>query len=250
MNILSIGNSFSNNAHRYLPQMAKVAGEEILLCNLYIGGCSLETHFNNWREEKEAYTFEVYLPGETEKRSPDGLALHDAVEDEDWDVITLQQCSHLSGIRETYTPYLAELAAYCRMVKPDAKIMLHQTWAYAKNCRKPEFAEYYHNDQDEMYKALTECYAEAAKEAEIDIIIPSGRAFQTARQTIIGDRITAEDGFHGNELGCFLAGACFYEKIFNKSILENKFMLPDFDENVNGLLKACAHIAVEEGILK
>ncbi len=249
MNVLSIGNSFSNNAHRYLPQMAKAAGKELMLCNLFIPGCSLETHWNNWRKEEEAYVYEVYLPGETEMRNPDGLALHDVVEDEDWDVITLQQCSHLSGIEESYSPYLAELAAYCRMVKPEAKIMLHQTWAYEKGCLKPEFAEYYHNDQDEMYRMLTECYAKAAKEAEIDLIIPSGRAWQTARQTFIGDRLTC-DGFHGNEMGCFLAGACFYEMIFGESITKNPFMLPDFDENINGALKACAHIAVEEGILK
>lgn len=249
MNVLSIGNSFSTDAHTYLPQMAKAAGKELMLCNLYIGGCSLEQHWNNWREEKEDYVYEVYLPGETEMRAPDGLAIHDVVEDEDWDVITLQQCSHLSGIAETYSPYLAELAAYCRMMKPDARIMLHQTWAYERGCPKPEFAEYYHSDQDEMYRALTECYAKAAQEAEIDIIIPSGRAWQTARQTVIGDRLT-RDGYHGNEMGQFLAGACFYEKVFGESIMTNPFSLPDYDENINGILKFCAHTAVEEGIIK
>lgn len=248
MNVLSIGNSFSTNAHKFLPQMAKAGGKELLLCNLFIGGCSLEQHWKNWREENDCYDYEVYLPFETEMSRPDGIALHEAVEDEEWDVITLQQCSALSGISESYSPYLSELAEYCRMVQPKAKIMLHQTWAYENGSNHPAFANYGKNQQ-EMYRALTEAYVNAALEADIDIIIPSGRAWQTARNTPIGDKLTV-DGFHGNDLGCYLAGACFYEKIFNESIYENSFMLPDVPENVTEILKLCAHTAVEKGIIK
>ena len=246
MNILSIGNSFSTNAHKFLPRILKADGDEIMLCNLFIGGCSLEQHWNNWREEKTDYDYEIYLPGETEMTRADDVALHEAVEDEDWDVITLQQCSHFSGIPETYSPYLSELAEYCRMVKPEAKIMLHQTWAYEEGCAHGGFANY-KNSQQEMYRALTEAYVDAAMEADIDLIIPSGRAWQTARNTI-GDILTV-DGYHGNDMGCYLASACFYEMIFGRSILENKFELPDVDKGTMEILKICAHTAVEKGII-
>lgn len=249
MKVLSIGNSFSQDAQAYLPKLAIAGGKELLLGNLYLPGASIEDHYRNYIDEEEVYTYENYLPGETEAYKPDGIALHEAVEDEDWDVITLQQCSKLSGIKESYTPYLAEVAAYCRMMHPDAKIMLHQTWAYEKGCPLPEFKENYDRDQDKMYSMLTECYAETAREAEIDIIIPTGRAWQTARQTKIGDRLT-RDGYHGNELGQFLGSCCFYEMIFGESAVDNPFVLPEFDENVSNLLKVCAHIACEEGIIK
>ncbi len=248
MNVLSIGNSFSTNAHKFLPHLAKAKGKELLLCNLFIGGCSLEQHWNNWREEKDAYDYEVYLPFETEMSRPDGVALHEAVEDEEWDVITLQQGSALSGVRESYTPYLSELTEYGRMVQPQAKIMLHQTWAYAKDSLHPAFPTY-NNNQDEMYRALTQCYVEAAEEADIDLIIPSGRAWQTARQLPIGDRLTV-DGFHGNDMGCFLASCCFYEMIFGECVVDNPFYLPDYGEEISKMLKICAHISVEEGIKK
>ncbi len=246
MNVLSIGNSFSTNAHKFLPHMAKAAGKELLLCNLFIGGCSLEQHWNNWREEKADYDYEVYLPFETQLSRPDGVALHEAVEDEEWDVITLQQGSALSGIKESYSPYLSELAEYCRTVQPNAKIMLHQTWAYEKGSKHPAFKNY-GNNQAEMYRALTECYVDAAYEADIDLIIPSGRAWETARQTLIGDKLT-EDGFHGNDMGCYLAGACFYEMIFGESIIDNGFVLPNYSKEITDILKICAHISVEEGI--
>lgn len=246
MNVLSIGNSFSTNAHKFLPHMAKAAGKELLLCNLFIGGCSLEQHWKNLREENADYDYEVYLPFETEMSRPDGVALHEAVEDEEWDIITLQQGSALSGVRESYTPYLSELAEYCRMVQPQAELMFHQTWAYEKDSQHPAFVTY-KNNQAEMYRALTECCIEATEEAEIGLIIPSGRAWETARQSVIGDNLT-KDGFHGNDLGCYLAGACFYEMIFKESILDNGFYLPNHPKEITEILKICAHIAVEEGI--
>ena len=66
--------------------MAKATGKELLLCNLFIGGCSLEQHWNNWREEKTDYEYEIYLPFETEMTRANEVALHEAVEDEEWDV--------------------------------------------------------------------------------------------------------------------------------------------------------------------
>lgn len=226
--------------------MAKAAGKELLLCNLFIGGCSLEQHWKNLREENADYDYEVYLPFETEMSRPDGVAIHEAVEDEEWDIITLQQGSALSGVRESYTPYLSELAEYCRMVQPKAELMFHQTWAYEKGSQHPAFATYKH-DQTEMYRALTQSCLEATEEADIGLIIPSGRAWETARQSVIGDKLT-EDGFHGNDMGCYLAGACFYEMIFKESILDNGFYLPDYPKEITEILKICAHIAVEEGL--
>lgn len=248
MKVLSIGNSFSTDAHTYVSAMAKAAGKELLICNMFIGGCSLEQHYRNYIDEEEAYTYECYLPDCDEMIHPDGVALHEAVEDDEWDIITFQQCSHFSGLKETYEPYLEELVAYCRLMHPQAKMMLHQTWAYEKGCAKPEFREYYNSDQNKMYEMLTQCYGEAFYEAEMDDIIPSGRAWQTARQTSIGDRIT-RDGYHGNEMGQFLASCCFYEKIFGENCIDCPFDLPGYDKRISDLLKLCAHIACEEGIL-
>ena len=55
MNILCIGNSFSQDATRYLHQ---ISDEELYVRNLYIGGCSLETHWNNIVESNEFYEYQ------------------------------------------------------------------------------------------------------------------------------------------------------------------------------------------------
>jgi len=46
MNILSIGNSFSEDATRYLHRISKIGGA-IVNNEIYIGGCSLEQHAKN-----------------------------------------------------------------------------------------------------------------------------------------------------------------------------------------------------------
>ena len=56
MKILSIGNSFSQDAHRWLYKLAKLNGIELETANLYIGGCSLETHFKNLEENNAFYS--------------------------------------------------------------------------------------------------------------------------------------------------------------------------------------------------
>ena len=59
MNILSIGNSFSQDAQRYLHQIARADGVKLTCVNLYIGGCPLSKHYRNMLSEKSEYSLEV-----------------------------------------------------------------------------------------------------------------------------------------------------------------------------------------------
>lgn len=247
MNVLSIGNSFSSNAHLLLPQIVKADGadDEFMLCNLKIDGCSLERHWNNMKSEEEAYQYEVFLPGETQMSVADELAFFEPIEDEDWDVITLQQVSQLSGDADTFTPYLEELIAFVRLSNPKAKIFFHQTWAYAGYTKHPGFDAYSRNT-DNMAVAINEACRKAAIFADFDEFIPSGQAFAYARQTSAKDDLNCPDGFHASREGCYLAGACFYEKIFGRDIRENKYVLPDHPVEYTKLLAECAHLACEE----
>ena len=47
LKILSIGNSFSDDAQRYLYQIARAGHQEMKVVNAYIGGCSLHRHYTN-----------------------------------------------------------------------------------------------------------------------------------------------------------------------------------------------------------
>ena len=58
MNVLSIGNSFSQDAQRYIHHLAKKDGFEMRTANLYIGGCPLRTHYLNVLDDEKSYVFE------------------------------------------------------------------------------------------------------------------------------------------------------------------------------------------------
>ena len=125
MNILSIGNSFSCDAQRYLHGIAKADGFALHTFNLDIGGCSLSQHYRNMLSEQDAYALE--MNGENTNFK---VSLKEALLSRDWDIITVQQVSHQAPDYDTYQPYLNKLAEYIRLCAPKAKLALHQTWAY------------------------------------------------------------------------------------------------------------------------
>ena len=124
MKILSIGNSFSQDAHRYLHRLAKADGCAIKTVNLYIGGCSLESHYINMLDDNAAYDFE--FNGE---RTGIKVSIRQALVSDSWDYVTLQQVSHRSAMPESYFPYIEALADYVRKYCPHTRILIHETWA-------------------------------------------------------------------------------------------------------------------------
>ena len=64
LRILTIGNSFSDDTMEYVYQIAKSAGiDKIELGNLYIGGCTLDTHVANAKGDKAAYEYRTNTRG-------------------------------------------------------------------------------------------------------------------------------------------------------------------------------------------
>ena len=125
MNILSIGNSFSQDAQRYLHQIAKADGKVLKCYNLYIGGCPLSRHYRNMLSEQQEYTLEM-----NGVSTGFHVSLKEALLNRNWDIITVQQVSQQSPNYDTYQPYLDGLVEYVRLLVPKAKIAIHQTWAY------------------------------------------------------------------------------------------------------------------------
>lgn len=222
--VLSIGNSFSHDAHRYLHELAWSEGVDMQTVNLYIGGCSLERHFRNMKGDKREYVLEV------NGQSAEGFltGIREALTARSWDIVTLQQASHESYREETYEPYLKELAAYVRENCPKAKLFLQQTWGYesgSERIRQHGFETY-----DEMFGQVMDCYDRAAEEIGADGILPGGLAFQYALRKGIG-RIH-RDTFHASlGAGRFLLALVWYGCITGKDISHVRF--DRFDERVD-----------------
>ena len=223
MNVLSIGNSFSQDAQRYLHQIAKTDDVLINCFNLYIPGCPLSTHHKNMLSEEKAYTLE--MNGES---TGFFISLKEALTDREWDVITIQQVSDQAPFYDTYIPYLIEVIGYVRQLAPNAKIAIHQTWAYEQGSYRLNVELGYKSYKD-MLNAVASSYKKAAEDINADLIIPSGELLSLLLEN--GIEKVHRDSFHASfGLGRYALGLLWYHFLTGNDIIENSFN--GFDEEI------------------
>lgn len=231
MKILSIGNSFSEDAHKWLHELSINSDCVIDTINLMIGGCSLETHWKNINNDDPTYAMQG-----------NGLdfikqtTLKDALKCDKYDIITLQQVSGLSGKYETYFPYITELLEFVNQYQPQADIYLHRTWSYEIDSSHSSFIAY-NCDQFTMFDSICNTYDNLSQTLGIPII-PVGDVIQYLRQNFDefdykkGGLSLCRDGFHLSlDYGRFTAAAVWYKTLTGnqvniKGIVEK---YPNFD---------------------
>lgn len=243
--ILAIGNSFSQDAvEQYLHELAEAEGFSTIIGNMFIGGCSLERHVKNARDNAPAYAYRK-IGTDGKKREKGKMSLETVLADEDWDYVSLQQASPFSGMYETYEASLPELIEYVKARLPKkTKLMLHQTWAYASTSRHSGFKNYNCN-QLTMYQAIADAVKKAAKANKIKIVIPSGTAIQNARTSFIGDHLN-RDGYHLDvKIGRYTAACTWFERIFKHNVVGNPYTPEGLDEARKAVAQKAAHAAVK-----
>ena len=244
--ILAIGNSFSVDAlDQHFYDLAHAEGIDVIVGNMYIGGCTLQKHLNNALNDKPAYTYR--------KRGLDGkmvvtkeVSLAQALADESWDYISFQQQSGRSGLYDTWVESLPKLIEYVKPKLPkDVVMMIHQTWAYDQTSTHKNFINY-NNDQKVMYNAIMAAVKKISDYTGIKMVIPSGTAVQNARSTILKDCIT-RDGFHLHKIyGRYVAACTWFETIFRKSVVGNPYKPEGMTDEQCLAAQKSAHLAVKQ----
>lgn len=240
MKILSIGNSFSMDATHYLNRMAKSCGLQINTVNLYIGGCSLYTHYINAVENLSNYTldFNGFYTGFQ-------VSIKQALISNDYDIVTLQQASHFSFKPETYEPYLSYLAEYVRKYCPHAKIFIHQTWGY--NPGEARLGEMGFLTHRSMYDEVEKSYDKAFQiiGGEAYGLIPCGKTMCALVESGISSSEIFRDAIHaGFGLGRYALALTWLEYLAEKSAFDCDFS--DFDAEVDMSAIECAKKAAHE----
>lgn len=240
--ILAIGNSFSQDAvEQYLYQIAKSFDIELIIGNMYIPGCNLAKHADNLLTDAALYEYRKVVGGQKTNRTQTKLS--QALADEEWDYISLQQSSGLSGKYESYS-ILPQIIAGVSGAAPTAKLMWHQTWAYAQTSTQADFANY-GNDQMTMYNAITAAVQQAMNDyPEFKVLIPSGTAIQNARTTYVGD-IFNRDGYHLEvTYGRYTAACTWFEAIFGIDVTTTNYAPDTVNEEMAAIARLAAHRAV------
>lgn len=243
LKVLAIGNSFSVDAvEQNLWEIAAADGVELIIGNMYIGGCPLEKHWMNASSDKPAYKYRKIVAGQ--KTEYPETSLDTALSDEQWDVVTFQQNSPNSGFYETFSPYLEKLIEYVTLRTPKGvRLMFHQTWAYEKNAIHYAFPRYEKN-QNKMFKAIVEASNQACTRYGLGLI-PVGTAIQCARVSELRNNVT-RDGYHLNPVGRYIAACTWYEALTGRSVIGNSYDAPHVEPWMKQLAQEAAHSSVTQ----
>ena len=222
MKILAIGNSFSQDATRYIREIAKSNGDKIKVVNLYISGCPLYRHYINILDNNETYN--VQIDGENTNFM---TSIQKALASDNWDVVTLQQSSPESGYFEMYEPYLNLITDTVKLYSPESKIYVHQTWAY--NDKSPKLQKVGFNSHNEMFEKVKDAYDKMFDYIKADGLIPSGELIK--KLTDAGIENTHRDGHHlSRGVSRYAVGLLWYGLLMGREIDTVPFN--DFDEEV------------------
>ncbi|MBQ2445978.1 MAG: DUF4886 domain-containing protein [Oscillospiraceae bacterium] len=238
LSVLAIGNSFSVDALQYFWNIARSLGiSKVTLGNLYIGGCSLNTHVSNVNSDSAAYTY--YFNDSGTWKSTKSYKISTAVKSRSWDFISMQQASGDSGVESTYSKLgtlISKVKGYMGS-SAKTKLVWHMTWAYQKDSTHSAFSTYNKN-QTTMYNAIVTAVTNKIKtNTNFDRIIPNGTAVQNMRSSYVGDTLT-RDGYHMSyDQGRFLTALMFVKSITGLDVAKNTYR-PD------GVSDTYAYVAV------
>lgn len=238
MKILAIGNSFSDDATRYLHQIAKADGFDIKVINLYVPGCSLATHYKNMNNDAKLYgmRFNGIATGFN-------VSIKEALQSEEWDYVTLQQVSNKGIDYNTFEPYLYFLSDYVSYHCPCAAKALHQTWAYVDE--EEVLKQFGLKNAKQMFELIKTAYETASERTGIKFVIPSGQAMENLKHN--GIKHIHRDTLHASlGLGRYTLALTWYEFFTGNLIDNNNF--EEFDELITkeevAIAKKSAHDAI------
>lgn len=251
-NVLLIGNSFSQDTMMWLPNIAKDVGfSNITIGGLVLGGCTIETHYNNMQSNTAAYDFTFYRNGTwTDGAQGTMRTLEYGLKYTNWDYIVLQQQSGNSGNVASYNYQLDALVDYVRATSANknAKLVWNMTWAYPTG--SDWFGGLYDNDQMKMYNSIVAAVqAKIVPNEEFTLISPAGTAIQNARTSFMGDGFVNNvnatdtlnrDGAHLSQYeGRFMSSLTMFCTITGYMPSDITFNATNVDEKEAAMIREC-----------
>lgn len=238
--LLSISNSYGKNALWELYDICKAEGvKEIDIAVMYIAGCSLDKHWENIQKNNAEY--EVFRNNNGSWTSTKNCTIDSLLAEGDWDVITTQNSSGLSGKTDGYNN-LNNVADYIKSKCPNSKLVWHQIWGYQEGSQWLT-PNNYNGDEKLMYQSIVDCTNNIViPSGKFDSVVPVGTAVMNARTSSLKNRVHLDDGSHlSEEFGYYVAAFTWYCHLTGQDVYDTNFA-------VNGMYSSSELNVVVESV--
>ena len=216
VNVLMLGNSFTQDSMSYVPFIMQNIAPSIKL-NIaigYIGGCSLAQHCANLLGESQvlndktylpiSYTYQLYESGENAWKTIGSKTIDEILAEKKWNIITLQQNggNAASSWDKYYAPYIYKIhKALYKKVKYSVKLgwlLVHGAYATSSELLLSN------------WKGSADNSLKIQNLTPNQVVFPYGTAVQnlrTAQPTNLGDggNLMADDAHLHEGIGCLTA---------------------------------------------
>ena len=226
--ILTLGNSYSNDAYAWLYPIFESAGyKDVILGYIINGGCNINHHWSNVDSDTSndygAECFinnngkdEKYIIGENSTLRDTYKSLISIYE---WDYVIIQHGPKHVELRDTYS-HLRDLLDFVKdnLKSPNAKFIYHMIWKYNDNIVGGSTANAYADILDITKNIVL-------SNDEFVGVIPAA----TMRQNMMSSYLTDEDiardyGHMGLGFGRFVLGLLWYSYITGGSVDDISFI--------------------------
>lgn len=208
LRVLAIGNSYSIDAFALLPFVLRQVspGTHIVVGILYRGGADLGWHLTSLKTGRAYEAYYKWTSGQPQWSRLSTVTTLQALADEQWDCVTLQQVSAQSIDYGTISPFLRPMVSLLRDSGYHGQLAWVVTPAYPDGSTRLTNGTLKQGGvavsltSDQMLEAIGQASMQVMQTGCCDLLLPCGTALQNARHTALGQygdwgQMTNE-GFH------------------------------------------------------
>ena len=214
LNVLAIGNSFTDDALRYISELlsaAGISGSNLSIYKITTGGASLDLYVGYYNNNTTISITKIYG---NDLNIPSELTLKN-IFSMDWGVVMFNQVSDSYNDYSTIEKNLPYLITYVKenCTNANVKIAWQMPWS-----RWSGIVEEGSPIGESGWEEICTSTKEILEKNKIDILVPTGTSVQNCRNSNLNTaHDLTRDGRHLSfGVGCYIAAATWYESIIKK----------------------------------
>ncbi|MDY5440964.1 MAG: DUF4886 domain-containing protein [Candidatus Enteromonas sp.] len=249
LKILEIGNSYGEDTYQYSPDVLEALGvKNYVIGKMYYGGASIDDHYSFSQTDTRTHGSYEYRKIDNET-APNWSLIEQtsvlyAINDEEWDFVSIQQQSMDSTDSSTYS-HLDDFLDFVETnnAYKDTKFVYNMTWAYPETNLTTKFVETYHSNTKEMYADIISTLQEVILPHEkFDKVLVPGTAVENARTSFLKSSLFRDDLHLSYDVGRYIAGLTYFVELVDGTLTSDFAYVP---ENISASQKeACIESAM------